>query len=189
MKTAEERLAWASAVCAQLHIRLTPVRQAALRVLAAERLPMELEAITQRLVAHGVVDATTVYRTLMILQDAGVVRTVSAGLRKSKTFVLRVPGDGGHFFVCERCGAAREFDPPAALLHSIGEDLNYVRFASGELMLEIRGVCEQCERQNRNATKASKLMPRSMVHAPARNMVRIEISGRKQGGEFAGKPR
>src|SRR6266478_9284257 len=121
MKNSGERLAWALKKCEQSHMRMTPVRKAILEFLSEQRKPANLEAISQVPGVRNECDATTVYRTLMVFKDAGLVRWVGM-LRKTSHFVLNVPGDVSHFLVCERCGAVAELDLPAGVLAAM-EDL------------------------------------------------------------------
>src|SRR5437868_9677532 len=102
MKNSAERLAWALIKCAESRMRMTPVRKSILDFLSEQRKPVNLEAIAQVPGVRGACDATTVYRTLMVFKDAGLVRWVGM-LRKTSHFVLNVPGDVSHFLVCERC--------------------------------------------------------------------------------------
>src|SRR5690242_18039712 len=102
MKSSAERLQWALNNCQHSHLRMTSVRRAILVFLSKQRTPVNLDAISQARGVRDQCDATTVYRTLMVFKDAGLVRCVGT-LRKTSHFVLNVPGDASHFLLCQRC--------------------------------------------------------------------------------------
>lgn len=162
MKTAAERLAWALRICERSQIRLTPVRLAMAGFLAERRVPLTLESIAQGIRAGEACDATTVYRTLMMFKDAGLVRSV-VGTRRPGLFVLNTSDDGGHFLTCERCGAVSEFEPPPAMLAAIQEAACGNGFAISGLKLEMRGLCPACEQSRRTSVGVSKLLNRSQA--------------------------
>src|SRR5258708_22691 len=121
MKNSAERLEWALKKCEQEHIRMTAMRTGILELLSEQRKPVNLESISRAPGVSGECDPTTVYRTLMVFKDAGLVRWVGM-LQKTSHFVLNVPGDVSHFLVCERCGAVAEMELPAGMLSAL-EDL------------------------------------------------------------------
>ena len=88
----------------------------------------------------------TVYRTLWLLSDIGLVITLGSS-RESTRFDANI--DSHHHFVCSRCGFTRDF-------HS--SDLDNIRLpddvsAYGEVKathVEVRGICKDCmEKENR----------------------------------------
>src|ERR1051325_3944858 len=118
MKSSEERLAWALKSCEESHMRMTSVRKAILEFLREQRVPVSLEAISRVKGVGDRCDGTTVYRTLMMFKDSGLVRTVGALGRRS-LFILWVPDETSHFLVCERCGALVEARLPAEALAAL----------------------------------------------------------------------
>lgn len=86
------------------------------------------------------ISRNTVYRTLWLLTDLGLARTLGQGKDRS-----RFDGNTSkhHHFVCEKCGKVLDFTsevldnlnlPPAVF------DLGSVR----EAQVEVRGVCNDC---------------------------------------------
>ena len=159
MKSTGERLQWALKRCEESQMRMTSVRKAILEFLSEQRKPVNLDSISQ---ARGVVDecdATTVYRTLMVFKDAGLVRWVGM-LRKTSHFVLNVPGDVSHFLVCERCGAVAELDLPPGVLAAMEQVAVEHGFAASGQCMDLHGVCRSCEEASRRTVPAVKVMAR-----------------------------
>ena len=159
MKNSAERLEWALKRCERSHVRMTSVRAAILGFLSQQRKPVNLDAISQAAGVRGQYDATTVYRTLMVFKDAGLVRCVGM-LRKTSHFVLSVPGDVGHFLVCERCGAVAELELSPAVLAGLERLALEHGFAASGQCMDLHGVCRACEDAARRTVPASKVMAR-----------------------------
>ena|SRR5436190_22597424 len=159
MKNSAERLDWALKRCERSHVRMTCVRAAILGFLSEQRKPVNLEAISQAPGVKGECDATTVYRTLMVFKDAGLVRCVGM-LRKTNHFVLSVPGDVSHFLVCERCGAVVELEVSPGMLASLERLASGHGFAASGQCMDLHGVCRACEEAARRTVPASKVMAR-----------------------------
>jgi len=138
---------------------MTSVRAAILGFLSEQRKPVNLDAISQVAGVRGQYDATTVYRTLMVFKDAGLVRCVGM-LRKTSHFVLSVPGDVGHFLVCERCGAVAELELSPAVLAGLERLALEHGFAASGQCMDLHGVCRACEDAARRTVPASKVMAR-----------------------------
>ncbi|MBN2565545.1 MAG: transcriptional repressor [Candidatus Eisenbacteria bacterium] len=88
------------------------------------------------------ISVDTVYRTLSLLEDLGVVRAL--GPRRDATrFDANL--DAHHHFVCETCGMVRDFD------HA---EFDALRAPSGlerlgtvsRVCVEVRGLCRECSR-------------------------------------------
>ncbi len=85
---------------------------------------------------------TTVYRTLWLLADAGVVVAVAPGGGRVRFDVNLEPH--AHF-VCIRCGATRDLtacDESLACIADRASSLGRVVTTS----VEVRGMCAECER-------------------------------------------
>ncbi len=159
MKSSEERLAWALKSCEESHMRMTSVRKAILEFLSEQRKPANLESVSQARGVRDECDATTVYRTLMVFKDAGLVRCVGM-LRKTSHFVLNVPEDASHFLICERCGAVVELDVCIEMLEALDRLAIEHGFAAGGQRMDLHGVCRACEDARRRETPAVKVMAR-----------------------------
>ena len=153
MKSSVERLEWALKSCEQSHMRMTCVRRAILEFLSEERKPVNLEAVSQARGVRHECDATTVYRTLMVFKDAGLVRSVGMVGRTSH-FVLNVPEDVGHFLICERCGAVVELDVSREVLRTMERLAVEHGFAASAQCMDLHGVCRECEEAARRSAPA-----------------------------------
>ena len=159
MKTSAERLAWALQSCEQSHIRMTAVRKAILEFLSEQRKPVNLESVSRIRGIRNECDATTVYRTLMIFQDAGLVRCVGM-LGGTNHFVLSVPGDISHFLICERCGAVEELELSRSVLADLERLAKEYGFAPSGHCMDLHGICRTCEEASRRRTPPTKVMAR-----------------------------
>ena len=159
MKNSAERLQWALKMCEQSHMRMTSVRRAILELLAQQRTPVNLDSISQVQGVRDECDATTVYRTLMMFKDCGLVRCVGM-LRKASHFVLNVPDDVSHFLICERCGAVIELEVPPSLVAAMGQLAIKHGFASHNPCMDLHSVCQACEEAARRSVPTVKVMAR-----------------------------
>jgi Fe2+ or Zn2+ uptake regulation protein len=158
MKTAEQRKSWALQVCLQAKMRLTPIRERIIAFLAAQLLPVSLEAVTQAEGIQGACDAATAYRTLMLLRELEVIRQVSLP-NKITYFVLNIPGESTHFLVCRCCGAISELPPSesvAAVEREIAATQGYSRLYHEAVFL---GICPACQKHPPGVVCA-KVQPR-----------------------------
>lgn len=159
MKSSAERLAWVLKHCERTQMRMTSVRKAILEFLSEQRKPVNLEAVSRIQSVRDQWDATTVYRTLMIFKDAGVVRCVGM-LRKTSHFVLNVPGDVSHFLICEQCGAVVELDVSREMFGAMRRLAVEHGFSANGQCMDIHGVCRRCDEAARRTVPAVKVMAR-----------------------------
>ena len=158
MMNAEQRESWALQVCLEAKMRLTPVRKAILSFLAAQRLPVSLDAVAR---IGGICDscaATTVYRTLMVLKEIEVIRQVGLP-NKISYFILNPPGERSYFLICRCCAAITELpasEAVTALERELAATKGYIRLYHE---LEFFGICPTCQRHPRAVTCA-KVQPR-----------------------------
>ena len=80
-----------------------------------------IEALNEELPSVG---RATVYRTVKLLLEAGVVCKLTM-MDGSRVYMVSRTGHHHHHYVCVKCGAVEEFKAAAAekLLRSIGADL------------------------------------------------------------------
>jgi Fe2+ or Zn2+ uptake regulation protein len=121
--------------------RVTPQR---LAIAAAVR-QMDRHAIVDEVftaVAERMpgVSLPTVYATLELLEDMGLVRRVAT---ESGTAVFDPRTDEHHHMVCRRCGAIADVDGP--IDHAVLMDATRgTGFAPDEAQVVIRGLCATC---------------------------------------------
>lgn len=153
MKDTAQRLTWALDTCRQLQMRLTPVREKILGFLATQRVPVSLTTLMQTEEMRGVCDATTAYRTLMLLREVEVLRQV--GLPdKVSFFVLNVPRENNHFLLCRQCGAITELPAESHcehMEHDVAAAHGYTQLYHE---LQFFGICPACQKQPRRVISA-----------------------------------
>jgi Fur family ferric uptake transcriptional regulator len=122
--------------------RLTPQRRLILQVLEASDEHLDAEALYDRVRARDPdVSLATVYRTLAILREIGLVEEHRLGEDHAHFEAVR---DEPHYhFTCLRCGNVIEFDTD--LVAQIEQSLHAqegVRVVSSQL--HIQGYCASC---------------------------------------------
>ena len=86
------------------------------------------------------VSLPTVYSALDALEDAGLVRRVSAGQGRA----LYDPGPADHHhLVCRRCGAVEDLDARVSLSRALASARDH-GFAPDGAEVVIRGLCANC---------------------------------------------
>jgi len=88
---------------------------------------------------------STVYRTLAMLKEAGLVDELHLG---EEHHHYEIRGDGHHHLICQGCGKVVEFECPFSqeLLRDLGEEHD---FEITGIHLDLVGYCAEC-RQKRN---------------------------------------
>ena len=133
-------------VCRDKGIKLTHQRIEIFREVAQTGDHPDADQVFQRVRDRiSTVSLDTVYRTLWLLKDLGLV--VSLGSSRERTrFDANL--ERHHHFVCGRCGYTRDF---------YSDDLDSIRIPDsvnsfGEVEathVEVRGVCRECVGKNR----------------------------------------
>lgn len=123
-------------------LRVTGPRISVLRVLAEAENPLSYTEVLERL---GDTDcsATTIYRNLVKLRDAGVAPVVSRAEGVDR-YALADAHDDGHqhpHFVCDKC--SRVACLPAELGSSIAMEGPWATSIQGA-SLQLRGACPDC---------------------------------------------
>jgi len=88
-------------------------------------------------------DRVSVYRNLSALLELGLLHRVvgSSAVRPCAEREERCH----HAIVCSQCGSAREFHS-GALERALGEVRRATRYRVQGHVLELRGLCERCQR-------------------------------------------
>ena len=123
--------------------RITPQRVLVLSVVADGGGHMGVDEVFRRArEAYQYMDIATVYRTLRLFRDAGVVTEVEIGDRLH--YELTLPGDHHHHMVCRECQGAYNLSPyyleefRAALVDEFGFVPDLEHFS-------VTGICSQCQ--------------------------------------------
>ena len=102
----------------------------------AERMIVELRQQGHR------VGRATVYRTLPLLENCGIIKEVSLG--QKQTFYEHIHGHGSHdHMVCRRCGRILEFDN-AAVVELRKLIARQYEFHDLSHRLQVQGLCKTC---------------------------------------------
>jgi Fur family ferric uptake transcriptional regulator len=124
-------------------LRLTSQRRLVLDVLQDSDKHLDAEALYERVkVRDADVSLATVYRTLAVLRDLGLVEEHHLSPERSYYEAVQ---DGPHYhFTCKNCGKVIEFDTP--LVTQVSQMLREregVDVISAHLLLS--GYCAQCQ--------------------------------------------
>ena len=124
--------------------KMTPQRRAILEVINASPdhlTPAEIyRAVTREVPGTGLV---TIYRTLKILSDLGLICEVHVGGR-GRNYLLRRPLEHHHHLICSECG--RVIDFTGCDLSGIEQRLSReTGFKMEAHLLEFLGRCPDCQ--------------------------------------------
>ena len=126
--------------------RLTPARQAIIDTLVASHGHItadDLAALVHETAPQ--VGRMTVYRTLDLLCDMGLIRPVYQGTGAAHYVLL----DGGshHHLICNQCQRVIDFDRCGAsdIAQALGRQFN---FQVQSHLLEVYGLCEACRKSD-----------------------------------------
>ena len=99
------------------------------------------------------VSLDTVYRTLWLLNDLGLITTLGPR-RESVCFDANL--EHHHHYVCVRCGLTRDFESAELNTLEVPETVN--EFGSAVAMhVEVRGVCDRCSKEQTTKSKTGSL--------------------------------
>jgi len=148
----EQRLEQMKAVARVADVALTHQRLEIFRELAGLETHPDAESLFRGVRKRlPTVSLDTVYRTLWLLHDLGLVTTLGPrqdGIRFDANL------DRHHHYVCTRCGLVRDFE--SAALDGLRVPSAVSAFgAVTEARVEVRGVCTKC-RARRVARKSNR---------------------------------
>jgi Fur family zinc uptake transcriptional regulator len=140
----EQAIERARQVCEARAIRLTPLREAVLRVLTASHKALGAYDMIERLNEQGRrLAPISVYRIIDVLVEAGLVHRLES--RNAYFACLSRHEDSASMVVllCEACNRVAEAEAPAAwgAIKAITQDTG---FAVSATILEIQGQCPDC---------------------------------------------
>jgi Fur family ferric uptake transcriptional regulator len=148
-------------------LKLTAERQALFEELFARHEHVEPDELLVRLRAkHKKISRATIYRTLELLVESGVVGRVRIGESGYRYERMRA-GDHHDHLICNECGRVIEFREPR--IERL-QDLVYERygFVSLSHSHQLRGICRHCRpRATRRAEAQAKSgLPKALVRRP-----------------------
>ncbi len=116
---------------------------------------VDVDALHKQLLADDYhVSRATVYNTLDLLIEAGLVRRIILG--DGLTRYERITGAANHHhLICTRCGKVKEVKAVEAIADLLSKRPR--SFEPAYYTLYIYGLCSRCARQERNAASLSKV--------------------------------
>ena len=126
--------------------RITPQRVLVLSVVAEGEGHMGVDEVFRRArKAYQYMDIATVYRTLRLFRDAGVVTEVEIGDRLH--YELTLPGDLHHHMVCRVCSGAFNLSPHylSEFRETLVQEFGFVPDLEH---FSVAGVCAGCQGQD-----------------------------------------
>ena len=138
------RLEHVKAAAKEAGIKLTHQRLEIFRELAVTEEHPDAETV-HKAVRRRVptVSLDTVYRTLWMLRDMGLVKTLGP---RGDTIRFDAKLEQHHHYVCVRCGVVRDFESQALNRLRVPEVAKQLGSVV-EAHVEVRGLCEQCLRR------------------------------------------
>lgn len=133
----------------QLHkLRRTPERFAILETACAFDGHFTLQALKEKVAEdqHIVVSMATMYNTIALLADAGLVVRHRLG-NITEYEIVRLIGESHFHLVCTECGKVREFRNDKLQRHM--REMRVGKFTVNSCTLYLYGLCAKCERSMR----------------------------------------
>lgn len=137
-------------------VKLTHQRIEIFREVAASLEHPSAEAVLKALQPRmPTISLDTVYRTLCLLNDLGLVLTL--GPRRGS---VRFDADlkHHHHYVCMRCGLAHDFESKELNVLRIPESVKELGSIVGT-HVEVRGVCSRCAKEQAEESEKNKRKP------------------------------
>jgi Fur family peroxide stress response transcriptional regulator len=131
--------------CRGAGVALTPQRLEIFRAVAASTAHPDAETVFRRVRDRmPTLSLDTVYRTLWLLHDLGLVSTLGPR-HESVRFDANL--EPHHHFACVHCGLARDFTSPELDALRLPEAVRgFGTIATTRV--EVRGLCDRCARQH-----------------------------------------
>jgi Fur family transcriptional regulator, ferric uptake regulator len=125
--------------------RYTPNRRALIEVLVEANRPL---TATEILGHRRSLPQSSMYRNLLVLEQAGVVRRVAPTDEYSRYELAEDLIGHHHHLVCSSCGSVEDFTAPQQLEHAVARTIGEVTSRSGfsaqSHHVQLRGVCRNC---------------------------------------------
>ena len=123
--------------------RITASRRAVMRVLQEAKAPLTPKDILERGGSHHPdLGLTTVYRSVSLLGELGLVRRVHRS-NGCHGYVAVSPGHR-HHVICRRCGRAAEFPGSGAVASLIADVEQSTDYQVDDHLLQLFGLCPSC---------------------------------------------
>lgn len=145
---ANERIADFVKVCRRQGVKATHQRTEILRELVGSEEHPDAETIHARVRQRiPAISVDTVYRTLKLLEDKGVIARVGS-MRDKTRFDANM--DRHHHFVCTECGLIGDFFSDALDRFPVPPEVREMGSVDG-VYVELRGRCRRCQGRARKS--------------------------------------
>lgn len=126
--------------------RATPTRDALVEVLAGAGRPLTIPEI---LAADGDLAQSSVYRNLVLLEQAGVVHRIVTNAEFARFELAEdLTGDHHHHLICSHCGAVEDAPASAGIERAVHQAIDEVERATGfrttAHRIDLVGLCRDC---------------------------------------------
>lgn len=129
-------------VLKEVHFSLTKPRRAIFEHLLAANEPISMRELTDNV--SMLVDRTTVYRTIELFEKLGVVQRLQIGWKYKLELSERF-SHHHHHATCMQCGSVTNFEENQDLEKGLFEISEQIGFELHGHVLELRGLCKQCQ--------------------------------------------
>lgn len=126
--------------------RRTPTRDALVAVLAGARRPLTIPEILD---ADRDLAQSSVYRNLVLLEQAGVVHRIVTNAEFARFELAEdLTGDHHHHLICSHCGAVEDAPASAAIERAVHQAIDEVEretgFRTTAHRIDLVGLCRDC---------------------------------------------
>ena len=125
--------------------RYTPVRRAVVEVLAAAARPLTIPEILD---ADPALAQSSVYRSLVVLEEAGVVHRLPDPFGFTRHELAEELTEHHHHLVCVACGTVEDLPASGSLERTVARAVAEVEAGTGFRLhghrLDLVGVCARC---------------------------------------------
>ena len=154
---AEKRVAGFLKICRRQGVKATHQRTEILRELAGSEEHPDAEMIFTRVRKKiPAISVDTIYRTLRLLEDSGVIARVGS-MRDRARFDANT--DRHHHFVCTECGLIGDFYSDAMDRFPVPREVTEMGGVEA-VYVELRGICRKCEQKTMKTEGRAAANPR-----------------------------
>jgi Fur family transcriptional regulator, ferric uptake regulator len=129
----------------RVHQRLTPNREAIVEVLVATERPVTIPEVLD---ARAGLAQSSVYRNLVVLEQAGVVRRIVTNDEFARFELAEDLVGHHHHLICSSCGAVEDVPPNArleqSLRHAVDQVAQSTGFRTQAHRVDLVGLCKRC---------------------------------------------
>ena len=129
----------------RVHQRLTPNREAIVEVLVATSRPLTIPEV---LAARAGLAQSSVYRSFVVLEKAGVVHRIVTNDEFARFELAEDLVGHHHHLICSSCGAVEDVPPNARLEQSLRHAVDQVAESTGfhtqAHRVDLVGLCKRC---------------------------------------------